>query len=98
AFWYFRAMVVEDGWGHAERDFVARVHDRHRVIGSEVTSPSPARPDSRNRHRSRVARCIGMLLLLVWMAACSPVYVLRAGYEEAKILSRRKSIAGLVAD
>ena len=39
------------------------------------------------------------LLLLVWIAgACSPAYVLRAGYEEAKILRRRQPITRVVAD
>ncbi len=37
-------------------------------------------------------------LLMICASACSPLYVLRAGYEEAKILSRRQSIAALVSD
>lgn len=37
-------------------------------------------------------------LLLLLLSACSPTYVIRAGWEEAKILSARKPIEKLVAD
>jgi predicted aminopeptidase len=37
-------------------------------------------------------------ILALTMSACSPFYVARAGYEEAKILSRRKPIEKVIAD
>jgi predicted aminopeptidase len=47
-----------------------------------------------------MARATALLLLLVVASTsgCSPVYVLRAGWEEAKILSRRQPIDALVAN
>jgi predicted aminopeptidase len=38
------------------------------------------------------------MLALLLLGACSPLYVIRAGYEEAKILAARESIAELVGD
>jgi predicted aminopeptidase len=47
-----------------------------------------------------MARVTALLLFVVVVstAGCSPVYVLRAGWEEAKILSRRQPIDALVAN
>lgn len=44
------------------------------------------------------SRRVVIFLLALSATACSPLYVLRAGYEEAKILSRRQSIPALVSD
>ena len=41
---------------------------------------------------------ISTLLLLLVFTGCSPLYVLRAGYEEAKILSRRRPISDVIGD
>jgi predicted aminopeptidase len=42
-------------------------------------------------------RCVILVLLLLGSAGCSPSYVIRAGYEEAKILWRREPIADVLA-
>lgn len=47
--------------------------------------------------RKRAARAL-VPALLIALGACSPVYVIRAGIEEAKILSRREPIRALVED
>ena len=39
-----------------------------------------------------------LLLLALALSSCSPLYVLRAGLEEARILSRRRPIPEVVAD
>ena len=41
---------------------------------------------------------LAVLLLALLASACSPTYVMRAAWEEAKILNRRQPIARMVAD
>jgi predicted aminopeptidase len=47
-------------------------------------------------NRSTVSAFLALLLLA--LAGCSPTYVLRAGYEQAKILSRRQPIDRMLED
>jgi predicted aminopeptidase len=48
--------------------------------------------------RNRILVWTALPFLLVLMLSCSPGYVLRAGIEEGRILSRRRPIAAAVAD
>lgn len=48
--------------------------------------------------RRLVVSLIAVAALAVVSLTCSPVYVLRAGYEEAKILSRRRPIPEVIQD
>lgn len=58
---------------------------------------------SRHRHRLRTPtrpplRTLLALLLAAPAGACSPFYVLKAGYHEARILAARKPIPKVIAD
>lgn len=44
------------------------------------------------------AACLAGLVCAACLSACSPLYVLRAGYEEARILWHRQPIRGLLQD
>jgi predicted aminopeptidase len=50
------------------------------------------------RYRSRLRRALGVVLPLALTSACSPGYVLRASWEEAKILSARRPIVEVIRD
>lgn len=56
---------------------------------------SPPLPGSR---RSLGPAAAALLAAVLPLAACSPVYVLRAGWEEAKLLERSRPIAEVVSD
>jgi predicted aminopeptidase len=51
-----------------------------------------------SRPLRRLRPALAALLLGAAAAACSPTYVLRAAWEEAKILSRRQPITHVIAD
>src|SRR5688500_6132909 len=49
------------------------------------------------RMRSRVYHSLPLLFLAL-STACSPLYVIRAGFHEAQILSRRRPITRVIED
>jgi len=66
---------------------------RTRCIDDRPRPPGPAGRIPAALH----ATVLGVALAL-GLGACSPVYVLRAGLAEARILSRRRPIAAVIAD
>jgi len=61
-----------------------------------VSSVSPARLESPRRPIFRTRSALALLLLCA--GGCSPAYVLRAGWEEARILSARRPIRAVIHD
>jgi predicted aminopeptidase len=73
----------------------ARSHSRSRTrvrvrVRVRAPGPSPSPPPRSPR--------LLLLALCLTLSACSPLYVVRAGIEEAKILSRRRPIARVIED
>ena len=64
----------------------------------EGTNGSPERIASMTRNRLRHSLCATSIAAMAFLTACSPGYVLRAGWEEAKILSARRPIHEIVHD
>lgn len=60
--------------------------------------PLPDRLPSTDGARGAAARVVVAALAVLSLSACSPVYVLRAGWEEAKLLERRRPIREVVDD
>lgn len=56
------------------------------------------RPSLRTSSRSSLFLALGLWPLVLSFTSCSPTYVLRAGYEEARILWRRQPIERLLQD
>ena len=64
---------------------------------SETTFPMRAVPARRARRRPGAAGMLALAAILL-STGCSPGYVLRAGWEEARILSARRPIRAVVHD
>ena len=62
------------------------------------TKGSPERIASMTRKRLRHSLCVTSIAAMALLTACSPGYVLRAGWEEAKILTARRPIHEIVHD
>lgn len=63
--------------------------------GLFATRPYSHLPDMRRRF---VISLLAVAAVAAASLTCSPIYVLRAGYEEAKILSRRRPIPEVIED
>jgi predicted aminopeptidase len=68
----------------------------HRPAPADAARHSQAPPAGRGTARRRLRYAAGGLLAAALLSACSPAYVLRAGYEEAKILWRRQPIEDIL--
>jgi predicted aminopeptidase len=55
-------------------------------------------PEMSLRRAARFGRLVLLVILAIQASGCSPLFVLRASYEEMKILSRRQPITRLVQD
>jgi len=63
-----------------------------------IPGPAAARRALGRTRTARRCAAAAALALALGLSACSPIYILRAGMAEAKILSRRRPIADVVAD
>ncbi|UCF18562.1 MAG: aminopeptidase [Gemmatimonadota bacterium] len=69
-------------------------------MSADVFLRSARRPGSARGSRARRAVCalVATLMLGLSQLACSPGYVLRAAWEEARILARRRAIVDILND
>jgi predicted aminopeptidase len=66
--------------------------------GTRPDSPEPSRAPSRRARIVRAALALVALTLLASCWACSPVYVVKAGLAEARILHARRPITEVITD